>query len=211
MARRRSEWLAQIELSRLLNKWLDDSCSFATAVDAVARSAIAGKMRQLRGVRSGLPDNWVLYHGKLVTIEMKVPGGRCTPSQLATREALLRAGIHAWWMCLSARSALWALRRSGVRFRKIVNADGTVERWRKAKLAPWEVPRRDPSEPRPQHPEVVLQRRAAQRRWRERRRAAREAALATQQYQVENIDTAYVKLPDNDTASANPGRGSTTV
>ena len=49
---------------------------------------------------------------------------------------------------------------------EIVNEDRTVERWRPPRLAPWEVSRRDPSEPRPQHPRV-----AAQRRWRERQPA----------------------------------------
>jgi hypothetical protein len=44
------------------------------------------------------------------------------------------------------------------------------------RLVPWEVPRRDPSEPRPQHPEVLAQRRKVQRRWQARQRAAREAA-----------------------------------
>jgi hypothetical protein len=30
-----------------------------------------------------------------------------------------------------------------VRFRTIINEDGTTERWRQPRLAPWEVPRRD--------------------------------------------------------------------
>jgi hypothetical protein len=54
---------------------------------------------------------------------------------------------------------------------KIVNEDGTVERWKQPRLADWEVPRRDPSEPRPQHPEVAARRRAARQRWRVRQRA----------------------------------------
>jgi hypothetical protein len=71
---------------------------------------------------------------------------------------------------------MWALNKSGVRFRVIVNDDGTTERWRQPRLAPWEVPRRDPAEPRPNAPEVAAQRRAAQRRRRERQRA-RHAAI----------------------------------
>jgi hypothetical protein len=65
---------------------------------------------------------------------------------------------------------------AGLRFRTIIHEDGTVERWQKPRLADWEVPGRDPSGPRPQHPEVLAQRRRVQRRWRARRRAAREAA-----------------------------------
>jgi hypothetical protein len=33
---------------------------------------------------------------------------------------------------------MWALAKSGVRFRTVVNADGTKGRWRQPKLAPWE-------------------------------------------------------------------------
>jgi hypothetical protein len=57
-----------------------------------------------------------------------------------------------------------------------VDEDGSVERWKKPRLADWEVPRRDPSEPRPQHPVMLAQRRKVQRQWRARRRAAREVA-----------------------------------
>jgi hypothetical protein len=59
----------------------------------------------------------------------------------------------------------------------IVHNDGTTELWRQL-LAPWEVPRHDPAEPRPNAPDVA---RAAGQRWRERQRvgdAARRAAAA---------------------------------
>jgi hypothetical protein len=57
------------------------------------------------------------------------------------------------------------------RFREVVNDDGTTERWQRPELADWELPRADPREKRPAHPEV----KAARRRWRELRRAEREA------------------------------------
>jgi hypothetical protein len=41
--------------------------------------------------------------------------GRGTPSQRATREALLRAGAQ-WWECRSANAAMGALRKSGALF-----------------------------------------------------------------------------------------------
>ena len=60
-------------------------------------------------------------------------------------------GAAAVWgamvVCRSADAAMWALSKSGVKFRVIVNKDGTVERWQQPRLEPWEVPRRDPSEP----------------------------------------------------------------
>jgi hypothetical protein len=66
---------------------------------------------------------------------------------------------------------MWALRKSGVGFRTLVHNDGTTERWRQPWLAPWEVPRRDPAEPRPNAPDVAARRRAGRQRWLARQRA----------------------------------------
>jgi hypothetical protein len=89
---RREEWQEQVKLSFLLDKWLDHTCTFATATDPVASSAKSGAMRKKRGVKPGLPDTLILHRGKLVTLELKSRQGRCSPSQRAAREALLRAG-----------------------------------------------------------------------------------------------------------------------
>src|SRR5262249_21781303 len=51
----------------------------------------------------------------------------------------------------SARAAMWALCKSGVRFRVIVHEDGTTERW--PRLPAWEMPKRDLHERRPRAPE----------------------------------------------------------
>jgi hypothetical protein len=40
---------------------------------------------------------------------------------------------------------MWALSKD-VRFREFELADGTVARWRRPRLEPWEQPKRDPSE-----------------------------------------------------------------
>jgi len=53
----------------------------------------------------------------------------------------------------SARAAMWALRKSGVKFRTIVRDDGTIECWQQPKLPAWEVPKRNPHERRPRAPE----------------------------------------------------------
>jgi hypothetical protein len=195
---RRWEWREQVRLSQLLSKWLDRSCSFATAIDNVASSALSGFVRRKRGVVPGLPDNWIIHRTKrtriIVAIELKSPSGKCSRPQREVREALLRAGVQ-WWVCRTANSAMHALRKSRVTFREIVNDDGTVECWQQPKLARWELPRRDPSEPRAQHPEVAARRRATQGRWRARRRAAREAAVAAEQCQARNVDVANSALP----------------
>jgi hypothetical protein len=71
-----------------------------------------------------------------------------------------------------------ALTKSGMKFRKIVNEDGTVEHWKQPRLADWEKPRTDPREKRPLHPQVREKRRDARRRWQDRQRARDAAKLA---------------------------------
>jgi hypothetical protein len=175
---RHAEWQQQVLLCKLLDRWLDPDCSCWTATDPVAGSATAGAMRKKRGVQAGVPDTLVWYRGKSITIEMKSPGGRTSDSQRAFRERLLRARVR-WWVCCSANAAMVALRRSGVKFREIAHEDGRVERWKEPYLALWEIPRRDPSEPRPWHPKVSAQRRVARQQWRARKRE-REAQFAAE-------------------------------
>jgi hypothetical protein len=196
MARRREEWQEQKKLARLLDKWLD---AWWTATDPVAGSAFSGAVRRARGVKPGTPDELILYRGKLIGIELKSRSGRCTPAQRAEREAILRAGGQ-WWVCRSANAAMWALYKSGVRFRTIVHEDGTIEHWRSPRLPAWEVPRRDPAERRPLAPEVAAQRREDQRRYRERQKATRmpqqSAAMMLPSEQRPNaLITCAFKLP----------------
>jgi hypothetical protein len=171
----RAEWLMQVEVARLFRIWLP-SDAFWSAIDATTTSPTTGLMRRLRECRAGLPDIWILYRGKLTTIELKSKGGRCTPSQRAAREALLRAGAD-WFECRSANAVMQAVREAGVPLNMIAHGDG-IECWRQPELAPWEVPRRDPAEPRPSAPEIAGQRRAAQRAWRERQRACKAVKSA---------------------------------
>jgi hypothetical protein len=149
---RREEWLEQVKLSLLLDKWLDPACTFWTATDPVAPSVASGAMRKKRGVKPGVPDVLIWYCGKSIAIELKSRRGQCSPSQRAVREALLRSGAQ-WWVCRSARAAMWALRKSGVPCRTIVHEDGTLECWQQPELAAWEVPKRNPHERRPRAPQ----------------------------------------------------------
>jgi hypothetical protein len=48
---------------------------------------------------------------------------------------------------------MWALRKSGVKFRTLTNDDGTIDRWHSPSLPGWEVPKRNPQERRPRAPE----------------------------------------------------------
>jgi hypothetical protein len=171
----REEWLMQVKVARLFGIWLPADC-FWTATDATTTSPTTGLMRKKRGCRAGLPDLLILFRGQLIAVELKSRGGRCSAAQRLTREALIAAG-GAWWEAPSANAAMWALAESGVTFRMIAHRYG-IECWRQPALAPWEVPRRDPAEPRPGAPEVAARRRTAQRRWREPRKAARMTELS---------------------------------
>ena len=137
----------------LLDKWLDPACTFWTATDPVAPSALSGAIRKQRGAKPGVPDQLILYRGKLIAIELKSRCGKCSPPQRAVREDLLRAGARGWWVCRSARAAMWALVESGVTFRVLSNDDGTLECWRQPELPAWEVPKRNPHERRPRAPD----------------------------------------------------------
>jgi hypothetical protein len=177
---KRAEWQEQILLAFLLARWIDPANTFATAIDNVASSARSGFVRRRRGVVPGMVDNLIVHWRQrtgciVVGIEMKSPGGRCSRAQRAVREALLRAGCQ-WFECRTAAGAMWALRKAGVRFRVLTRPDGSRERYRQSKLKPWEVPRRDPREVRPWHPEVRAARRAARQRRRVRHAAQRAAA-----------------------------------
>jgi hypothetical protein len=165
----REEWSEQSKLAVLLDRWLDPTCSDWTATDGVAASANSGRARKLRGIKPGTPDVIVWYCGRTITLELKSRHGVCSTSQREKRERLLCAGVE-WWECRSANAAMCALAESGIEFRTIVHADGTVERWQQPELAPWEVPRRHPDERRPNAPEVLAKGRVAQQQWRDRQR-----------------------------------------
>jgi hypothetical protein len=149
---RRDEWQEQKKLARQLDKWLEPTCTYWTATDPVASSALSGAIRKQRGVKPGVPDILVLYRGKLITIELKSRHGHCSRPQRAARESLLRAGA-LWWVCRSANAAMWALAQSGVTFRTIVHENGTLERCQQPELPAWEVPKQNPHERRPRAPE----------------------------------------------------------
>jgi hypothetical protein len=146
-----SEWREQQKLARLLDLWLPDD-AFWTATDPVARSATAGAMRKARGVKAGISDCLTWYRGRTIAVELKSPYGQCRPAQRLVREQMLRAGIKAWWQCRTAESALWAIAKSGVKFRTLVNDDGSIERWQQPALEAWEIPKTDPRERRPRPP-----------------------------------------------------------
>jgi hypothetical protein len=158
---RRQEWAEQTKLAEMLDKYLDPADAFWTSLENKPISRLSGIFQKKRGVRSGLPDELVIWRGKPIFIELKSRAGVASKAQKQIRAKLLPAGAD-WWLARSARAALMALHLSGVVFRR---------KWKPPCLKPWEGPFADPTQQLPQAPDVAAQRRAARQRWRARRRA----------------------------------------
>ena len=153
--RRQSQQLEareQAKLKALLELWMPPGC-FWTMLENRPRSAMAGMFQKMRGVRSGLPDLLAVWRGMVIFIELKSPIGTLSKPQRRVRAELVAAGAH-WWLVRSARAAMAALHRSGVRFREIERPGGSVARWRADELADWEQPRADTSKLHPAHPKL---------------------------------------------------------
>jgi hypothetical protein len=118
----------------------------------VAASALSGAIRKQRGVKPGVPDQLILYRGKLIAIEMKSRNGKCSRSQRLVREAPLRAGAE-WFECRLAVAAMLSLSEVGVKFRTLVREDGTTECWRQPELPEFALPKRNPQERRKRAPD----------------------------------------------------------
>ena len=131
-------------------------------------------------------------HGPTAAGPSRIARSIPTPSGLSAAVAM---GAH-WWECRSAHAAMWALRKSGVRFRTLVHNNGT-ERWWQPRLAPWEVPRGDPAAPRPNASDVAAQRRAARQRWLARQRA-RNAGTQTAEQEPADWSRATHKIAGSD-------------
>ena len=109
-ASQRQEWTEQTKLAGLLAKYLDPACTFWTALENKPISRVSGVFQKRRGVRSGLPDVYVLYRGKSIFLELKSRRGVASKAQKQIRLEMQPAGA-VWLMTRSARAALMACRR----------------------------------------------------------------------------------------------------
>jgi hypothetical protein len=156
-----------VKLAQLLAKYLEPATTFWTSLENKPSSRLNGVLQKKRGVRSGLPDTMVIFRQRPVFVEVKSRAGIASKAQKKIRAELVAAGA-AWWLVRSARSALMALRLSGVEFRRP---------WKPPAIRAWGGPFDDPNKRLPQAPDVAAHRREVTRRWRERKRArALEAA-----------------------------------
>jgi hypothetical protein len=93
-----------------------------------------------------------------------------TPNQAQIRSELLPVGVK-WYMVRSANAMLMALHLAGAEFRR---------QWKPPTLKSYKGPFKDPTQRLPMAPDVIAERQAARRRWRERRKAARITAAAAE-------------------------------
>jgi hypothetical protein len=151
----------------LMETHIDRGSVFWTSIENRPRSMVTGLFQRLRGVRSGLPDLMVIVRGlPPIFGEVKSPRGVASRVQKKIAAELVAAGC-SWFLARSSRAALVALYRAGVPFKG---------RWQPPRrLEPWEGPFDAASRRLAQHPQVAAARRAAQQRYRERKRE-REAA-----------------------------------
>ena len=68
---RRQEWTEQTKLAGMLDKYLDPTDTFWTSLENKPISRLSGIFQKKRGVRSGLPDELVIWRGKPIFIELK--------------------------------------------------------------------------------------------------------------------------------------------
>jgi hypothetical protein len=169
-------------LTELLNELVDPRTTFWTSLENKPRSMISGLLQKARGVRSGMPDVLVVYRRrsgcKIIFVELKSRSGKASKEQKQVRLEMLQVGID-WWMVRSARAALVALHRSGVKFR----------RWKRFKLASWEGPFADPTQRLPMAPDVAARLKIARWRWQANYKARRAALAAGQGNQTSTSPT----------------------
>jgi hypothetical protein len=63
--------------------------------NGMLRSKTTGAILKSLGTLAGVSDLLILHNGQLFALELKAPGGRSTPAQMAFREAVNRAGGFA--------------------------------------------------------------------------------------------------------------------
>ncbi len=166
----------------MLASSLDRGCTCWSSLENKPRSRLSGMIQQRRGVKSGVPDVFVIQRqagARLVAfVELKSRAGLASPTQKQFRLEVLAAGAQ-WWMARSANAAMMALHLSGVQF---------CRPWVPQPLQPWEGPFDDPNKRLPQEQTVAAERQATLRAWRQRQRDRK----AQQQQLRERVDARKV-------------------
>jgi hypothetical protein len=91
-ARKTPEHDFQKQVAQYLNFALPQD-AWWTSIDHAGGGRLAGALRKVRGVKSGLADVWVVWRGQLRCFELKAPGGRPSDDQIQNAHQLSHAGV----------------------------------------------------------------------------------------------------------------------
>ena len=92
-----------MKLSVMLDKYLPDA-TFWTSLENKPISRISGIFQKKRGIRSGIPDLFVLNSGRRpIFVELKSRAGVASKAQKQVRVELLSAGATGGWREARAR------------------------------------------------------------------------------------------------------------
>lgn len=82
--------------------------AFWTAIDHSGGGQLLGALRKAKGAKSGLPDVWIIWRGKVHCMELKAAKGRIADNQIACAAAMSQAGVMVWtvWDLTDAQDAL---------------------------------------------------------------------------------------------------------
>lgn len=109
------EWRDQRAYNVFLSKALPPE-AYYTAIDVGrSKSSLQGQLRKNRGVKSGIPDFLIVWHGITLWLECK-SGQSLSSNQKVTREALLRNG-HRWALVRRMEDVEAACRAAGIPLR----------------------------------------------------------------------------------------------
>ena len=109
------EWRDQRGYNVFLSKALPID-AYYTAIDVGrSRSREEGQLRKNRGVKSGIPDFLIVWHGVTLWIECKHDGS-LSEAQKTTRAALVANG-HTWALARSTEEVEAACRGAGIPLR----------------------------------------------------------------------------------------------
>lgn len=121
--RKHEEHSFQASLVAQLEALLPPNAVVFSVDHANAYSAATGANRKKRGVKSGIPDVWVLWNPEpevhwliAVVFETKAKGGRLSKEQKVWRETLEALGVH-WGAPVTPEEAFAVIRRAGIPLR----------------------------------------------------------------------------------------------
>lgn len=113
MARSQAEFRFSCVVADYLRRALPSTAAWSHFPAGENRSAITGARLKRMGLARGWPDYLILCDGKLIGLELKVPGGATSPEQRAVGDCFVANGF-AWSIVRSLEEVEAFLRGQGL-------------------------------------------------------------------------------------------------